>query len=115
MRQKKNILKGKKIVEGRLQQVQKELRIGKRVLTQNRQQSVSKSLQPCIIDKLHKGIHPVVEKLYKLIKDRFYCPNSYRFVQNVLKSCETCQKCKTSNRPPNAPLIPPHPFLSLWI
>ena len=64
------------------------------------------SLRKFVLEQLHEGGHFGAEKLYERIQKRFYWPNLYRYVKTHSTQCETCQKCKASNRPPKAPLLP---------
>ena len=46
--------------------------------------------------------------MYELLKERFYWPNMFKYVQIYILSCETCSTCRADNQPPKAPLIPFH-------
>ena len=65
-------------------------------------------LRKYIVDKFHKIAHFGSGKTYELLKERFYWPDMFKYVQIYISSCETCQTCKADNQPPKAPLIPFH-------
>ena len=97
---------GARIESGRLRHVQKQLRVEKGQLTKNGRPVVPASLRKFVLEQLHEGGHFGAEKLYERIQKRFYWPNLYRYIKTHATQCETCQKCKASNRPPKAPLLP---------
>ena len=59
-----------------------------------------------VTEELHEKGHKGSEKLYERIQKKFYWPNLYRYVQYHVTQCDACQKCKPSNRPARAPLLP---------
>ena len=103
---KDKVMKGEPIEAGRLRHVQKQLRVEKDVLTKNGRPLVPPTLRKFVLEKLHEGGHIGAEKLYQQIQRRFYWPNLYRYVSAHASECEVCQRCKASNRPPRAPLLP---------
>ena len=100
------LLRGVKLESGRLRHVQKRLRVENDILTKYGRLVIPKTLRSFIIQELHKSIHPGRAKLYKVIQTRFYWPNLFRYMQNHIKVCETCQQCKSCALPPKAPLLP---------
>ena len=50
--------------------------------------------------------HLGVEKVVDLAQRRFYWPNMFATVRNILAGCKTCQQCKTGPKQPKAPLVP---------
>ena len=97
---------GVRIESGRLRHIQRQLRVENELLTKNGRPIVPASLRKFVLEQLHEGGHFGAEKLYERIQKRFYWPNLYRYVTTHASLCETCQRCKPSNRPPRAPLLP---------
>ena len=91
---------------GRLRHIKKQLRIEDDLLTKNGRPIVPPKLRKFVVTEMHKHSHFGREKLYTLVQNKFYWPNLFRYIQNHLKMCDVCQKCKPSNRPPKAPLVP---------
>ena len=113
------------ITAGRLKRVGKQLRVEEGILTKSGRPVVPSSMQKCIVSEFHHcgdvKSHFGIEKTYDLIKSRFYWPNMFQTVTNVLSGCKICQQCKTDAKQPKAPLVPliipsrPMEFISIDI
>ena len=105
---KSKILTSETIQNGRLRHVRKQLRVVNDILTKNGRPVVPNSLRRFVVDELHKNSHFACDKLYPILQRQFCWPNMYRYVKNHISSCDICQRCKPSIRPPKAPLLPMH-------
>ena len=63
-------------------------------------------MQNFVTDEIHKNDHFGVEKMYLLLKKRFYWPNMFQFHQNYISQCKVCAQCKADRINPKAPLVP---------
>ena len=98
--------KKSKIEEGQLRRVAKQLRIVDGVLTKNGRPIVPPSMRSYVVSEFHKIGHYGAEKLYDLLKARFYWPKMFGYVQNFCGQCEVCEQCKADSPAPKAPLVP---------
>ena len=119
---KSDVMKGEKLLAGRLKRVQSQLRIENDLLTKSGRPVLPSSLRQLVTERLHGGTaHFGTDKTYALLKERFYWPNMYQYVSNFVTSCHTCQQTKPDTCPPKAPLVPmviperPMQFVSLDI
>ena len=103
---KTSIREGDVIKEGRLKRVQQQLRVENDILTKSGRPVVPSALRKYIVERVHKVAHFGIDKIYALIKDRFYWPNMYAYVSMIVKSCDVCQKTNCDTKPPRAPLVP---------
>ena len=125
MRAKKQVSENKEVNNRQLRRVRKQLRIEKNVLTKSGRPIIQKSLQHYVTEKVHKSgklpNHFGIEKTYQILKRRLYWSNMYKFLQNYLAECKTCNQCKVDYITPRAPLIPivvpdePMAFISIDI
>lgn len=117
----KEISANNKILQGRLRRVQKQLRVEEGLLTKSGRPVIPPSLRKIIVKEYHNIAHFGIDKIYSLLKDRFYWPNMYAYVQSFISSCETCQRTKCDTAPPKAPMVEmfipsaPMQFISLDI
>ena len=93
------------IVKGRLKRVKKQLRIEQGLLTKSDRPIVPPSLRTSVVNGYHQTAHLGVDKIYCLLRERFYWPNMYRYIRNFMSQCTVCQKTKCDTTPPKAPLI----------
>ena len=113
------------ITAGRLKRVGKQLRVEEGILTKSGRPVVPGSMHKCIVSEFHHcgdvKSHFGIEKTYDLIKSRFYWPNMFQTITNFVSGCKICQKCKTDQKQPKAPLVPlivpsrPMEFISIDI
>ena len=117
----KQVEKGEKVMEGRLKRVNKQLRVENGLLTKSGRPVLPPSLRKYVVEKVHSIAHFGCDKIYDVLKSRFYWPNMFRYISLFTASCETCQKCKADAKAPKAPLIPfyvtqsPMEFISIDI
>ena len=114
-----------KITAGRLKRVGKQLRVEEGILTKNGRPVIPSSMQKYVVSEFHKcgnvKSHFGIEKTYDLVKTRYYWPNMFQFISNLISECKTCQQCKTDPKQPKAPLVPlitpsrPMEFISIDI
>ena len=97
---------GSPIKEGQLRRVAKQLRVVDGVLTKNGRPVVPPIIRSYVMSEMHKLGHYGTEKLYDLLKQRFYWPKMYGYVKNFVSQCKTCSQCKADSPSPKAPLIP---------
>ena len=95
---------GTKIVGGRLKRVQRQLRVADGILTKSGRPILPLSLRKTIVSEYHNLGHFGTDKVYALLKERFYWPNMYQYVKTFGAGCQTCQKSKCDTSPPKAPL-----------
>ena len=100
------IEQGGDIATGRLKRVRKQLRIVDGVLTKSGRPVIPPSLRKYIVTEYHGVSHFAVDKLYSLLKMRFFWPNMYDYISVFVRGCETCGKTKADPNPPKAPLLP---------
>jgi len=93
------------IVKGRLKRVKTQLRIEQGLLTKSGRPIVPPSLRTFVVNEYHQTAHFGVDKIYSLIRERFYWPNMYSYIRNFVSQCTVCQKTKCDTRPPKAPLV----------
>lgn len=117
----KYVLSGENIPKGRLKRVQLQLRVCDGVLTKSGRPIIPSSLRKLIVTEYHNIAHFGTDKVYALLKTRYYWPSMYNYIKSFSQGCETCQKTKCSTSPPKAPLVPmfvpnaPMQFLSIDI
>ena len=94
----KCVLNGEKISKGKLKRVQLQLRVCDGVLTKSGRPIIPPSLRKLVVEEYHNIAHFGTDKVYSLLKDRYYWPNMYNYIKLYSKGCETCQKtrCATS-------------------
>ena len=115
------ISKGNVIPQGRLRRVQRQLRIEHDILTKSGRPVLPQSLRKLIVLEYHNFAHLGTDRIYELLKQRFYWPSMYNYIRSFTLHCQTCQQSKCDTRPPKAPLLPmfipnaPMQFLSLDI
>jgi len=115
------IIEGNPIPQGPLRRVQRQLRIDDDILTKSGRPVLPQSQRKLIVSEYHNFAHLGTNRVYDLLKQRFYWPNMYNYIQSFTLHCQTCQKSKCDTRPPKAPLLPmfvpnaPMQFLSLDI
>ena len=68
-----------KITTGRLKRVQQQLRIEKDILTKSGHPIIPRSLRKLVVGEYHNIAHFGTDKVYNLLKDRFYWPNMYNY------------------------------------
>jgi hypothetical protein len=83
---------GSKIKEGQLRRVAKQLRIVNGVLTKNGRPIVPPSMRSYVVSEMHKIGHYGSEKLYDLLKTRFFWPKMFGYVKNYCEQCEVCEQ-----------------------
>ena len=109
-RAKEDLSKSRMVKAGRLKQVTKQLRVENDILTKSGRPVIPSSMQQMLVEEYHHlghvKSHFGVEKTYHHLKSRFYWPNMFATVRNVLAGCKTCQQCKTDPKQPKAPLVP---------
>ena len=105
---RKEVENGNKITEGKFKRINKQLRIENGLLTKSGRPIIPPSLRKFVTESFHDIAHFGAEKIYDLIKRRFYWPNMFKYVQIFTSSCQPCQQTKADSRPPKAPLVPMH-------
>ena len=98
------IQSGTKVTVGRLKRVQHQLRIIDGVLTKSGRPVLLPALRKLIVAEYHNISHFGTDKIYALLKERFYWPNMYQYIKTFTAGCEICQKTKCATNPPKAPL-----------
>ena len=83
---------GVDLAKGRLNRVQKQLRVKNNILTKSGRLIVPTLLHRPVLEKVHGVAHFGVDKTYALLKDRFYWPSMYGCTKLYVESCEDCQK-----------------------
>ncbi|XP_064215678.1 retrovirus-related Pol polyprotein from transposon 297 [Tribolium castaneum] len=69
--------------------------------------AIPESLVIKLVDYHHQLLgHFGATKVYNSMKREYYWPNMYRTIKKRLRSCDLCQKTKSSNRPHQGPLTP---------
>ena len=104
----RNLENDEPVTMGRLKRVAKQLRVEDGILTKSGRPVVPPTLRNYVTTKIHDIAHFGCHKLYEQLKERFYWPNMSKYATLYTSNCETCQKCKTENKPPKAPLTPLH-------
>ena len=94
------------IEEGQLRRVSKQLRIEDGILTKNGRPVIPPSMRRFVVTEMHKIGHYGTEKLYDLVKKRFYWPKMFGYITNFCSECEICSQCKVDSPTPKAPLVP---------
>ena len=94
------------IEEGQLRRVAKQLRVVDGILTKNGRPVVPPSMRKFVVSEIHKLGHYGTEKLYDLVKNRFYWPKMFGYITNFCNECEVCSQCKVDSPTPKAPLVP---------
>ena len=69
-----DIENGQKVTKGKLQRLNKQLRIENDVLTKAGRWIIPSSLQKFVTEKYHETAHFGSKKIYELIRKRFYWP-----------------------------------------
>ena len=64
---------------------------------------IPESLLPQLLEQAHNDPtagHQGYKKVYNSLKERFYFPKMYKYIENWVKRCETCQfrKCRVKRR-----------------
>ena len=95
---------------GRLKRVSKQLRMEGDILTKSGRPVIPSSMHDYVVNEFHRvgnvKSHFGVEKTYDILRARFYWPNMFATVQNLLSTCKICQQCKSDPKQPKAPLVP---------
>ena len=92
------------IPNGRLKRIQRQSRIENGVLTKSGPLIVPPSLQKFVFSEYHYVAHFGTDKIYCLMKERFYWPNMYQYIRQFIASCVACQWTKSESYPSKAPL-----------
>ena len=93
------------IVKGRLKRVKTQLRIEQGLLTKSGRPISPPSLRTFVVYEYHQTAQFGVDKIYSLIRERFYWPNMYSYIRNFVSQCTVCQTTKCDTMPPKAPLV----------
>ena len=99
------VMEETKILTGQLKRVQLQLRICDGILTKSGRPIIPPSLRKLIVTEYHNVAHFGTNKVYSLLKDRYYWPSMYNYIKSFSQGCETCQKTKLTTSPPKAPLV----------
>ena len=99
------ILENKRILKGQLKRIQLQLRICDGILTKSGRPIIPPSLRHLVVTEYHNVAHFGTDKVYSILKDRYYWPRMYNYFKSFSQSCETCQKTKSTTSPPKAPLV----------
>ena len=99
------IQSSRKVTIGQLKRVQHQLRIIDDVLSKSGQPVLPPTLRKLVVTEYHNISHFGTDKVYALLKERFYWPNMYQYVKTFTAGCQTCQKSKCATNPPKAPLL----------
>ena len=91
---------------GRLKRVQQQLRIENGILLKSGRPVVPTSLRKSIVAEYHNTAHFGTDKIYSLLRQRFYWPNMFSYIQSFIANCQVCQKSKCDTAPPKAPMVP---------
>ena len=91
--------------KGSLKRVQHHLCIENELLTKSGRPIVPPSLRKIVVHEYHDTAHFGTDKIYNLLKNRFYWSNMYHYVRQFTEACETCQQTKCDTHPPKAPLV----------
>ena len=102
---KRKLKENATIDQGRYKRVQKQLRIENGILTKSGRIVIPPCMRQHVTGIYHSTAHHGFEKLYPVLKERFYWPSMNVFIQNFINSCSTCQRCKADRVTPKAPLI----------
>ena len=102
----RNIANNQPINNGRLKRVQQQLRIENDILLKSGRPVVPSSLRKYIVTEYHNTAHFGTEKIYSLLKQRFYWPNMFSYIRTFVANCQVCQKSKCDTSPPRAPMVP---------
>ena len=102
----KCVLNGEKISKGKLKRVQLQLHVCDGILTKSGRPIIPPSLRKLIVTEYHNIAHFGTDKVYSLLKDRYYWPSMYNYIKLFSQGCEACQKTKCTTSPPKAPLVP---------
>ena len=94
------------LLNGKYKRVQLQLRLIDGLLTKSGRPVIPPSLRKIVVTEIHNVAHFGTDKVYQLLKDRYYWPNMYNYIKAFSKGCETCQKTKCDSSPPKAPLVP---------
>ena len=97
---------GEPIAQGRLKRIKKQLRIERNMLVKSGRPVVPASLRQFIVTEYHNISHFGVDKVYALLKQRFYWPNMFDYIRSFTAHCQVCQKSKSDTTPPKAPMLP---------
>ena len=93
-------------MKGKLKRVQLQLRVCDGKLTKSGRTIIPPSLQKLIVTEYHNVADFRTDKIYSLLKDRYYWPGMFNYIKLFSQGCETCQKTKCSTSPPKASLVP---------
>ena len=76
----RNIANNQPINNGRLKRVQQQLRIENDILLKSGRPVVPSSLRKYIVTEYHNTAHFGTEKIYSLLRQRFYWPNMFSYI-----------------------------------
>ena len=76
------------------------------LLTKSGRPVIPPTLRRLIVTEMQNIAHFGTDKVYQLLKDRYYWPNMYNYIKVFSQGCETCQQPKCDSSPPKAPLSP---------
>ena len=94
-----------KVTVGRLKRVQHQLQIIDGVLTKSGRPVLPPALRKLVVGEYHNISHFGTDKVYALLKERFYWPSMYQYVKSFTAGCQIYQKSKCVPNPPKAPLL----------
>ena len=86
------ILEETKILTGQLKRIQLQLRICDGILTKSGRPIIPPSLRKLIVTEYHNVAHFGTDKVYSLLKDRYYWPSMYNYIKSYSQGCETVRK-----------------------
>ena len=97
------IQSSRKVTIGRLKRVQHQLRIIDGVLTKSGQPVLPPTVRKLVVTEYHNISHFGTDKVYALLKERFYWPNMYQYVETFycwLSNLSKVQMCHKSSKSP---------------
>ena len=103
---KRSVTNGEAIKVGRLKRVTNQLHIKGNLLVKSGRPVLPASLRRYLVSKFHETSHFGTEKMYALIKGRFYFPNMYAYIKSFVSTCSVCERTKCDIQAPKAPLLP---------
>ena len=93
-------------VKGQFKRVRNQLRIEKEILTKSGRPIIPRSMRSFVFEQYRKSCHFEINKMYDILKKRFYCTNMYKSLSNMLSTCSICAQCKIDTHHLRAPLVP---------